>query len=307
MEQTLQLPQKEKSNISPLGENEILNIQSDIGGSLPFMTDMVLAILAGWKTQSRRLSGLDKVNNEPGKWQLHDLCTKENNVVAIFRHTDTGRLLEIKCPYGKSGRCLWVREEHYRFGHWVKAGHSDKGHQKFAFVADNKDIKYCDAPPESFYRSRHKTEWTTAAWYKRNARFMPKLAARIFLRITDIRCQRLKNISDADAIAEGIYRWPSLNKWFAELREQVSSKKALVKEKILFLLQREKEMRKKLIDGQVYRLYIADLEVPAELAVTNDARESFITLFLSINDQWDMNLNSPKNDPWLWALSFERI
>jgi len=281
--------------------------QMPVARGLPFMADMTQAILAGWKSQSRRLAGLDKVNNEPDKWDLHNLYTKENNVTAIFRHTDTGRLLEIKCPYGQPGNHLWVREEHYRFGHWVKAGRSDKGHQKFVFVADSKEVRYCDNPPENFYKSRHKTQGAVPAWYKRNARFMPKLAARIFLRITDIRCQRLKQISEADAVAEGIYRWSSLNKWFAELRQQVQSKKILMKEKILFLLQREKELRKKILDGPVYRLYIASIEVPLELAVTSYAQESFITLFLSINGQGIMDLNNPKNDPWLWALSFERI
>lgn len=284
------------------------NIQPNtvgLGIGLPFMPDMVRALLDGLKTQTRRLQCLNKINKEPHKWDLQKLHSKENKIFAVFRHTDSMCLLEIKCPYGQPGNIVWVREEHYRFGHWIKDGHNDRGHQKYRFVATGNQVKYCDDPPEHFYKSRHKADYGTDAWYKRNSLFMPRAAARLFINITGIRCEKLKDISDADAVAEGIYRWPSLNAWFAHLRKQAPSKKTLVKEKICFLLNREKELRKKLLDGPVYRLYITSLEVPLELAITNHAKESFITLFLSINDQRHINMSDPLNNPWLWALNFE--
>lgn len=271
-----------------------------------FMPEMISAILCEWKTQTRRLTGFQVINRQPEIWSLHRIEHTSTAVTAIMKKKD-GPLQRIKCPYGVPGDGLWVREEHYRFGHWVKDGKNKNGWQKFAFVPDSAEVKYNDAPPEIFFKSRCKADYSIPAWYKRNSYFMPKAACRIFLRIKNITAERLWQISSADAVAEGIYRWPSLNDWFAELRKQAASKKTLVKEKILFLLQREKEIRKKLLDGPVYRKYITGLEVPMELAATSDPKESFITLFLSVNDQQAMDIKNEKNNPWLWAITFEHI
>lgn len=35
---------------------------------------------------------------------------------------------------------------------------------------------------------------------------MPKAAARIFLEVVNVRCERLHDISESDAIAEGVYQ-----------------------------------------------------------------------------------------------------
>lgn len=83
------------------------------------------------------------------------------------------------CPYGQPGDVLWVRESYCR-------GYFDGG------------------------TNGYKADWTrVAAEYVKEPKWtpsihMPKEAARIWLRIKDVRVERLNAISEADAIAEGV-------------------------------------------------------------------------------------------------------
>ena len=94
---------------------------------------------------------------------------------------DNGR--KIKCPYGQVGDRLWVRETL----RWSKAGTPTR------YSAD-------DCP---VFRDGE-TPWV---WPFRTevlpSIFMPRWASRITLEITEIRAERLQDISDGDAIAEG--------------------------------------------------------------------------------------------------------
>ena len=76
-----------------------------------FSTEMVQAIITGNKRQTRRTKGLELLNQRPkdfthhGRvgelWTFHD-CTSSNTDNKIFQ--------KIKCPYGKPGDLIWVRE-----------------------------------------------------------------------------------------------------------------------------------------------------------------------------------------------------
>lgn len=187
-----------------------------------FSGPMVRAILEGRKTQTRRIvkpmSGMQKewldsdmINSVPhgdmmaGGWQMH-------HPLAGTRHKFNGRIVDepynsplgwIRCPYGQPGDRLWVREEHFRFGHWepVSGVRTKGGRQKWKFVADTHEILF--ASPESFRKGRHHKDPATPAWHKRLARFMPRAASRITLEITVVRVERLNGISEANAKAEG--------------------------------------------------------------------------------------------------------
>lgn len=85
------------------------------------------------------------------------------------------------CPYGKPGDGLWVRET------WSPILDHNNVFHHYAYKAD------CDP--------LHKVvEWKPSI-------FMPKEACRIKLLINDVKVERLHDISEDDAKAEGIERW----------------------------------------------------------------------------------------------------
>lgn len=131
-----------------------------------FSTPMVQAILRGEKTQTRRLCKFNKAYDifHDGKHEVEAEKTIENIV---------------PCKY-KVGDILWVRET------WHQKRHSFPIGLPYEYKATAKE----DGNP------------TDEPW--KPSIFMPKEACRIFLRLTNIRIERLHDISENDAIAEGI-------------------------------------------------------------------------------------------------------
>lgn len=179
-----------------------------------FSGPMVCAIIDGRKTVTRR--GAKFQAREPG-YNLHfsgivagNYCTGSLKSGFVLRSRGgaggcwNDRTWPLHCPYGLPGDRLWVREDHYRFGHWepVPGVLTKGGRQKWRFVPDSDEILY--KAPTIFRGARHHQDPATPAWHKRLARFMPRSAARILLEITNIRVERLQEISQADAIAEGV-------------------------------------------------------------------------------------------------------
>lgn len=137
---------------------------------IPFTGPMVRAILEGTKTQTRRLKGLKEVNSDPSAW------TWDGEKFSGLNDTSCKTIWPGECPYGIPGDQLWVRE-----GVITCASIP----QIVGYVADG-----CKRTEE---------------WEKfRNSRFMPRWASRITLEITDVRVQRLQEISEKDAMAEGV-------------------------------------------------------------------------------------------------------
>jgi len=73
-----------------------------------FSGDMPVAVLEDRKTQTRRLTGLQKINEDPDKY---DAAAIDQNGFAHFCY-DKGPMVteEYRCPYGQIGDRLWVRE-----------------------------------------------------------------------------------------------------------------------------------------------------------------------------------------------------
>lgn len=146
-----------------------------------FNGEMVRAILEGRKTQTRR----------PVNSSTADLLDLQKQ----YPH----KKYNIVCPFGQPGDCLWVREtfqgplvseelfEEYRAHH-----EKFETPQYCEYAADGgAKPEYCDLDDNL----RH-------GW--RPSIHMPRWASRITLEITSVRVERLNDISQEDALAEGM-------------------------------------------------------------------------------------------------------
>jgi hypothetical protein len=171
-----------------------------------FSTSMVCAILAGKKTQTRRII---KPQPEEGCEPVYDSHFPDTyDDVRVWRWKGTTQAnyddgmdwLVHRCPYGHPDDLLWVREA------WaLLIGSSQMGvdcattdWERFVYRASN----------------TNRTGW-------RPSIHMPKAAARIWLRITDVRVEQLQDITDCDAKAEGCRNWLH----FADLWDAINDKK----------------------------------------------------------------------------------
>lgn len=149
-----------------------------------FSGPMIRAILDGTKTQTRRvmkpqpissqLWGYGIPNSLPTHFCVHARWPQP--YALQLKHFDAGDPW-LPCPYGKPGDRLWVRETHAPL--------------------------YCDhedGEPPVIYRADGEIEnatWTPSIHMRREY-------SRITLEICSVRVERLQDISEEDAIAEGI-------------------------------------------------------------------------------------------------------
>jgi hypothetical protein len=157
-----------------------------------FNTEMVRAILDGRKSCTRRivkpqqLVGLlpDKCKNGVPEEFLKE---KKLMFKPYCNMTDIELInTAYKAPYQR-GDILYVRET------WCK------GLERYIYRADYSDT-------EKFYRDGKEIEMK---WHP--SLHMPKDAARIFLRVTNVRVERLQDITVEDALAEGMDKYIRLN------------------------------------------------------------------------------------------------
>jgi hypothetical protein len=153
-----------------------------------FSGAMVRAILDGSKTQTRR------VVKYPARW-AHYCAMRDLMDGGIddppWPHClgENGRYNKLPCPYGKPGDRLWVRET------W----RTDEIYDEFspATLQEGLPIKY-EVDDEAtgivaFGLGRI-----------RQSIFMRRWMSRILLEIVSVRVERLQDISEADAVAEGV-------------------------------------------------------------------------------------------------------
>ena len=154
--------------------------------------------LDGTKTMTRRTYGLEEINKHLDLWRVTP--TLNPVVWGFYQGTEANptEIVRIKCPYGQVGDRLWVRETHYRHGFWVLHQSSWKFNPSGNIVKYNNI--YDNEPPSGVLKGYG----YKLGWYKRPSIFMPRWASRITLEITEVRAERLWEITPNDCIAEGV-------------------------------------------------------------------------------------------------------
>ncbi|MFM0432315.1 hypothetical protein PQQ75_25115 [Paraburkholderia aspalathi] len=175
------------------------------------------------KTQTRRVVKLPH-NNPLGVWEPTVIGSPNGGRTSAGEtipeqggiwHTRTGD--NLMCPYGQPGDRLWCREA---WCHLSDVRTNDPGgdalQRRVFYRADypGDTLMHDDDPAE-------KIKW-------RSSRFMPRWASRISLEIVSVRVERLNDISDADAEAEG---WPGFTDdngldsmaWYSELWDSLNA------------------------------------------------------------------------------------
>ena len=159
-----------------------------------FNGDMVRAILDGRKTVTRRL-----IKSQPPYDVQCPLgyCTdgykSEIGKFAFGSHKDGGKMIFCKPPY-QQGNILYVRET------WQYLYELDGNEQ---VIEDTGKYYYAatDTIPFNTYVDKNGVEHDHAPW--KPSIHMPKEAARIWLKVTDVRVERLQEITEEQAKAEG--------------------------------------------------------------------------------------------------------
>ncbi len=157
-----------------------------------FNSEAIKAILDGRKTRTRRVCKGDALEwLDVTRFSAEFVANPDNNL----------------CPYGKVGAVLWVRET-WRVN---SIGYQCREHNDHNTV----EIEYATLPgqargdrewycvtDEELIRANHYYDKHTDS-FSPNIH-MPKWACRTFVTPTNIRIERVQDISEADAKAEGI-------------------------------------------------------------------------------------------------------
>jgi len=186
---------------------------------ISFSTEMVQAILLKRKKITRRLNAFATINEFPDIWKFigktpeHEVWHPTDKGMIGYPwfefHTISGasKTFIVQCPYGKIGDILWVKETAKIVGiHGITGFHLegqppvgwksiDTVHLEFVADKETKIIRWSDKLSKNIDCGK-----------TLSSRFMPKVAARIFLKVTDIRVERLQNISEGDSMKEGVIK-----------------------------------------------------------------------------------------------------
>lgn len=172
--------------------------------SITFTPEMLRAILEGNKTQTRMPVKPQPIPKQRITRDSSPAVIEENGHYYASNGEDTSSHDSpyelMKCPYGKPGDRLWVRETFWNANFYEHEGFS-------------RLVQYAvDGDPENI-PNRHYPEGLVHGfsapdpycyWVKRPSIHMPRWASRLTLEVTEIRVERVQDISIHDSLAEGI-------------------------------------------------------------------------------------------------------
>ena len=170
-----------------------------------FNGPMVRAILDGLKTQTRRV-----IKPQPPEWIREfgfTAFTPKRAISGRGNYEDSGPAEKFfKLPYGVPGDRLWVRET------W-RPEELENGQDGIRFCAD-KGFQNIDNTKEAADKWLISYDNKKCLYSWRPSIHMPRWASRINLEITDVRVQKIQDISESDAQAEGIQSFTKDQKVF---------------------------------------------------------------------------------------------
>jgi len=170
---------------------------------ISFTAEMVKAILEGRKTVTRRI-----IKNMPEKWHRRYTAFENNpnGAEEFIIYGDCGT----KTIYShyNVGDLLWIKEA------WWDIGHMENGKWQSLTQSHTVKPRYVADCPDPFVEGiggiePTKIHWKQTnplrgTWRKRSPMFMPKWAARKWLEVVNVRIEQLWDITEEDAIREGI-------------------------------------------------------------------------------------------------------
>lgn len=176
-----------------------------------FSAPMVRAILEGRKTQTRRVVKFEHANDvDAWAW------AGDHWDAGVCEAGSTATMAQILCPYGQPGDRLWVRET------WAAVECTEDHPRKFWgpdhgwYVEDNSPreqwlrLEYSASAPRRTgqYGMAMLSDGSLYEGPWRPSIHMPRWASRITLEVTGVRIERLQDISNEDAWAEGCHAFP---------------------------------------------------------------------------------------------------
>jgi len=161
-----------------------------------FAGPMVRAIFDGSKTQTRRVILPQPSHVENGRAFL-----MQNDAGYLPAGSTRERI--IRCPAGEPGDLLWVREA------WFPALKRTASSSGAVFPSQAQSLAPYGDPGEA------NPGWKPSGGWKRSIH-MPRWASRLTLEITAVRVQRIQDISNDDARAEGVcgVDWGDGSDWY---------------------------------------------------------------------------------------------
>lgn len=148
--------------------------------------DLVHPIDRGDKTETRRLRGLEFLNETPDLYEFTEL---DDRGVFLFRNIETNTPAGFRCPYGRPGDELWTREN------WFVVKGFD-------------DVKPRDLPQNEILMSGYMADGKKPDWAGRTrpSIHMPRWMSRHTLLIESVTIERLHSITEGAAKREGVSR-----------------------------------------------------------------------------------------------------
>lgn len=164
-----------------------------------FSGPMVRAILAGTKTQTRRVVSPQPYIDACGNFCWNGLnfgqsAARVPHVQSIASSIPSSKTKRVHCPYGKPGDRLWGREA---FAIVPRTAYACSDGVQQTLRPDDPYEHDAAIYREGWCRSTGGFKW-------RPSIHMPRWASRILLEIVSVRVERLQDISEADAESEGV-------------------------------------------------------------------------------------------------------